>query len=117
MEAKRTALLVERDARSRFVLRTALSQRGFRVLAARSRSEALDLLAGDAATPDVVLLDDPGTGGAYRVVALPGSALGLQVRLVGWRAEGAPAAATPRLGEILAAVEEVSGSPLKAAAG
>lgn len=103
MDLRRTALLVERDARSRFVLRTALGQKGFRVIAARSRAEALDVIAAEHRTPDVLLLDDPGESGAYRVVALPNAGVDdLAVRLVG-------CAATPaRLGEILSAIEEVA---------
>jgi CheY-like chemotaxis protein len=106
MDRRRTALLVERDAKSRFVLRTALGQKGYRVLAARSRAEALDLIAGESRTPDVLLLDDPSEAGAYRVVALPNaSSDDVAVRLVGWRrAPAVPA----RLGDVLAAVEEVS---------
>jgi ActR/RegA family two-component response regulator len=110
MDYRPTALVVERDARSRFVLRTALSQRGFRVVAARSRAEALDFMAGEGigATPDLMLLDDPGTAGAYRVISLPnaGSEF-VDVRLVGWRQCGAVPA---RLGDILTAVEEMTKS-------
>jgi hypothetical protein len=106
VEQRRTALVVERDAQNRFVLRTALAQRGFRVLSARSRSEALDLMAGEGRAPDVLLLDDPCADGAYRVVGLPGDSANLadvEVRLVGWRTEPA----RPRLGEVLSAVDEV----------
>ncbi len=100
MDLRRTALVVERDAQNRFVLRTALSQRGFRVLAARSRGEALDLMAAELRTPDVLLLDDPAADGAYRVVGMPRAeavASDVEVRLVG-----------SRLGEVLTAVDEVT---------
>lgn len=105
MDARRTALLVERDARSRFVLRIALANKGYRVLAARSRAEALDLMAGEPRTPDVVLLDDPQEVGVYRVVGLPNAAAeDVAVRLVGWRrSEPVPA----RVGDILTAVDDV----------
>jgi hypothetical protein len=104
---KRTALLVEKDAKSRFVLRTALAQRGFHVLSARSRAEALDLVSGVGSTPDVLLLDDPATEGAYRVVAFPNAGSDeIEVRLLGWRtASPVPA----RLDDILAAILEISG--------
>jgi hypothetical protein len=106
MERRPTALLVEKDARSRFVLRTALVQRGFKVLAARSRAEALDLVSGVGSTPDVMLLDDPGELGAYRVIGFPNAcAPEIEVRLVGWRTA---AAVPPRLGDILSAVLELS---------
>ena len=106
METRPTALLVERDPRSRFVLRTALGQKGYRVMAVRSREEALDLLAADARTPDVVLLDDPAENGAYRVVGLPNAASNdVTVRLAGWRK-------TPplkgKLMDILQAIEEIA---------
>jgi len=106
MDRRLTALLVEKDARSRFVLRTALMQRGFKVLAARSRAEALDLVSGVGSTPDVMLLDDPGQEGAYRVVAFPNAGADeVAVRLVGWR----EAASVPaRLSDILSAVLEVA---------
>ena len=106
MDRRPTALLVEKDARSRFVLRTALSQRGFNVLAARSRAEALDLVSGVGRTPDVMLLDDPGADGAYRVIGFPNAGKDeVEVRLVGWRTA---AAVPPRLGDILSAVLEIS---------
>jgi ActR/RegA family two-component response regulator len=106
MNTRLTALVVEKDARSRFVLRTALAQRGFRVLAARSRAEALDLVSGVGSTPDVMLLDDPATDGAYRVIGFPNAgAEELEVRLLGWRT----AASVPaRVSDILSAVEELS---------
>jgi len=106
MERRRTALLVERDARSRFVLRTALAQRGFQVIAARSRAEALDLVSGVGRTPDVMLLDDPGSEGAYRVIGFPNAGADeVEVRLVGWRT----AASVPaRLQDIMSAVLEIS---------
>lgn len=107
MDRRLTALVVERDARSRFVLRTALSQRGYTVLAARSRAEALDLVSGVGSTPDVMLLDDPGADGAYRVIGFPNAnADEVEVRLVGWRT----AAAVPaRLSDVISAVMELSG--------
>lgn len=106
MDARRTALLVERDARSRFVLRTALGQKGFRVLAARSRAEALDLIASETRTPDVLLLDDPSEVGAYRVVSFPNaSSDDVEVRLVGWR-RTAPVPA--KLGDIMTAIETLA---------
>src|SRR5581483_2320137 len=106
MDRRLTALLVEKDARSRFVLRTALMQRGFKVLAARSRAEALDLVSGVGSTPDVMLLDDPGAEGAYRVIGFPNAGADeISVRLVGWRSA---AAVPPRLTEILSAVLEIS---------
>jgi hypothetical protein len=105
---QRTALVVERDPKSRFVLRTALGQKGYRVLAVRSRAEALDLMAQESRTPDVLLLDDPGESGAYRVVGLPNaSSDDVAVRLVGWR-RAAPVPA--RLGDILTALDEIAPS-------
>ena len=107
MDARRTAVVVERDAKSRFVLRTALGQKGYRVIAARSRAEALDMIEAEPRTPDVLLLNDPGDGGAYRVVGLPNaSSQDVAVRLVGWRRTEAPVPA--RLEDILNAVEEIA---------
>ncbi len=106
MDRRLTALLVEKDARSRFVLRTALAQRGYNVIAARSRAEALDLVSGVGSTPDVMLLDDPGADGAYRVIGFPNAGADeVEVRLVGWRTATAVPA---RLGDILSAVLEIS---------
>lgn len=105
MDRRRTALLVERNPRSRFVLRTALRKLGFRVVAARSRAEALDVL--EHGTPDVVLMDDPGNAGVYRIVSLPNArAEDLSVRFVGLR-EAPPLGPGVRLADVLSAVEEL----------
>jgi hypothetical protein len=106
MDVRRTAVIVDRDAKSRFVLRTALGNQGYRVLAARSRAEALDMIEAEPRTPDVLLLDDPGEGGAYRVVGLPyAGSQDVAVRLVGWRRAGPVPA---RIEDILNAINEIA---------
>jgi DNA-binding NtrC family response regulator len=106
MDRRRTVLLVERNPRSRFVLRTALRRLGFRVIAARSRAEALDVT--EHGTPDVVLMDDPADGGVYRIVSLPNArSEDVSVRLVGLR-EAPPLGPKPvRLADVLSAIEEM----------
>lgn len=61
-----TALIVVREARDRFLIRHALRKLGFEVLAARSRSEALDAISRQS--PDLLLLDQE--PGAYRLTRL-----------------------------------------------
>lgn len=114
MDRRRTALVVERDPKSRFVLRTALVRLGFKVVAARTRGEALDLI--EHATPDVVLMDDPSNGGVYRIVSLPNArAEDVAVRLVGLR-EAPPLGKPARLADVLSAVEELLPSISRASA-
>src|SRR5262249_14927779 len=92
--------------KSRFVLRTALRRLGFKVTAARDRAEALDLL--EHGTPDIIVMDDPVSGGVYKVVSLPNArAEDVSVRLVGLR-EAPPLGPKPvRLADVLSAVEEL----------
>lgn len=75
-----TVLVVEKDEGLRGALSQQLTQRGYRVVTASSREEGFDLL--DELTPQILLLDDPGQQGAYRLVWLTEDVPDTRVELV-----------------------------------
>ncbi len=110
---RRTALLVEPCARTRFVLRTALHGLGFKVVAARSRTEALDLIA--QRTPDLIVMNGD-RDQIYRVMGLPNArAEDVSARLEGLR-EAPPLGPAPAIADILSAVEELVPGTARASA-
>lgn len=75
-----TVLVVEKDEGLREALSKQLTKRGYRVVTASSREEGFDLL--DELTPQILLLDDPGQEGAYRLVWLTEDVPDTRVELV-----------------------------------
>ncbi len=68
MVEKPSVLVVEKSELLREALTTLLKDKGYVVHAVESRAEGFDLL--DELGPDLLILDDPGHGHAYRLVWL-----------------------------------------------
>lgn len=76
----KTALVVDQDDRVRASLSAMLEERGYTVHAVETRSRGFDLL--DELEPELLVLDDPGQGRAYRLVWLSEDAPSTRVELV-----------------------------------